>query len=58
MAIKKVDQEVQSSRGFQMIRFKFIDTKTKRTWWGEWGDLSKREELKTPQKKGLKIKTA
>ena len=55
MAIKTVDREVQSSRGgFQMIRFKYYDTKTRRSWWSEWGDLSKKgknDELKIAKNK-------
>tara|TARA_R100000458_G_C8256479_1_gene232552 strand:+ start:1360 stop:1545 length:186 start_codon:yes stop_codon:yes gene_type:complete len=61
MSIKTIDREVQSTRGgFQSIRFKYLDTKTKRTWWGPWGDLSKKgnkEKLKIA-KKNSKSKSA
>ena len=55
MTIKTVDREVQSSRGgFQMIRFKYYDTKTRRSWWSESGHLSKKgknDELKIAKNK-------
>ena len=44
MTIKIVDRQVKSSpRGFKTLMIKYLDTKTKKTWWTE-GDLSK--ELK------------
>lgn len=52
MTIKIIDSEVQrSARGFASKRFKYLDTKTKKTWWGEWGDLSENLKINGKNKK-------
>tara|TARA_R100000781_G_scaffold89273_1_gene54979 strand:- start:44 stop:208 length:165 start_codon:yes stop_codon:yes gene_type:complete len=51
MTVKIVDRKVKSSpRGFKSLMIKYLDTKTKKTWWTE-GDLSKELKINGKGKK-------